>query len=280
MGSGVYKRDGRSRRFIDLTGKAFGTLIAEKQMGKRGGEIVWLCKCSCGNEIITTGMRLRHGHTVTCGTRSNHPPKGGQSQYPEYSSWKSAIYRCTRPDSSHFYLYGGRGIKVCPEWLDDFWAFYKHVGPRPGEDYSLDRINVDGNYEPGNVRWATAKEQTANRRPMPKRINFSEYQRKARMTAIYPAKGEFGGLIYCSLGVQGEAGELSNKIAKVLRDGKGEITAETREGISKEIGDMLWFMSQLCAELDIDFSTIPTDNLDKLAKRFKSGTIQGSGDNR
>lgn len=74
------------------------------------------------------------------------------------------IQRCTNPKETGYRHYGGRGIHVCDVWLSDFEAFFEHVGPRPSKDLSLDRIDVDGNYEPGNVRWATRREQALNKR--------------------------------------------------------------------------------------------------------------------
>jgi hypothetical protein len=73
------------------------------------------------------------------------------------------IQRCTDPSARRYDRYGGRGIYVCREWREDFWAFYSHVGPRPSNDHSIDRIDSNGNYEPGNVRWATQLEQQRNR---------------------------------------------------------------------------------------------------------------------
>jgi hypothetical protein len=90
--------------------------------------------------------------------------KHGMWQAPEYRIWSSAKQRCFNPASQNFQHYGGRGITMCPEWDASFEAFYAHIGPRPSELYSLDRIDVDGHYEPGNVRWATAAEQRANQR--------------------------------------------------------------------------------------------------------------------
>jgi hypothetical protein len=84
---------------------------------------------------------------------------------PEWGAWAGIKQRCFDPKSVSFDDYGGRGITMAPEWRDDFLAFYEHLGPRPSPAYSVDRIDVDGNYEPGNVRWATRSQQAANKRP-------------------------------------------------------------------------------------------------------------------
>lgn len=87
----------------------------------------------------------------------------GRSRMPEYFAWKNVIYRCTNPSSSVYKYYGGRGIAVCDRWKD-FDNFLADVGPRPSVKHSIDRIDNDGNYEPGNVRWATKKVQMNNKR--------------------------------------------------------------------------------------------------------------------
>jgi hypothetical protein len=83
---------------------------------------------------------------------------------PEYRAWTGMIQRCTNPNASGYPNWGGRGIAVSPEWVGSFDAFLAHVGERPSRDYSLDRIDVDGHYEPGNVRWADSATQHANTR--------------------------------------------------------------------------------------------------------------------
>lgn len=88
-------------------------------------------------------------------------PRGGT---PEYEAWRSIKRRCLSPTAKHYEDYGGRGITICPKWRDSFPAFLRDVGYRPGPKYSIDRINNNGNYEPGNVRWATRCEQMRNTR--------------------------------------------------------------------------------------------------------------------
>lgn len=88
----------------------------------------------------------------------------GMRRTPEYSAWMNMKSRCLNPKVASFPFYGGRGIKICDRWLNSFEAFLSDVGMRPGPDYSIDRIDSDGNYEPRNVRWATARDQALNRR--------------------------------------------------------------------------------------------------------------------
>ena len=94
----------------------------------------------------------------------------GRSKHPLYGTWRDMLRRCSDPKATRWERYGGRGISVAPEWLTDFWAFAEHIGPKPddGQRWSVDRIDNDGNYEPGNVRWATASQQTLNQSRAPK----------------------------------------------------------------------------------------------------------------
>jgi NTP pyrophosphatase (non-canonical NTP hydrolase) len=109
-------------------------------------------------------------------------------------------------------------------------------------------------------------------------MDFKEYQDKSRETALYPNLGK--NFIYPTLGLVGEAGEIAEKIKKVLRDNKGEINDERRDNIKKELGDVLWYLSQLGTELGLSLNDIAETNISKLQSRKERGVIGGDGDNR
>jgi hypothetical protein len=161
----------------DVSGERFGRLMAYWPAGfagkVEGGKrrIVWACGCDCGNVTAVAGDQLRSGHTRSCGcltveasrkrlTRHGHMSRQGSS--PTYNSWKGMIGRCTYEAVSGYCYYGERGVTVCARWRD-FTAFLADMGERPAGT-TLDRIDSNGNYEPGNCRWATPKEQVASRR--------------------------------------------------------------------------------------------------------------------
>lgn len=109
-------------------------------------------------------------------------------------------------------------------------------------------------------------------------MDINEYQHAARSTAIYPDACR--NMIYPTLGLAGEAGEVAEKVKKVIRDKAGVFDAATRTAIAKELGDVLWYVAQIASELELDLSNVAQGNLDKLADRAKRGQLQGSGDNR
>lgn len=109
-------------------------------------------------------------------------------------------------------------------------------------------------------------------------MNLNTYQEQARSTAIYPNLGS--NIIYPSLGICGESGEIAEKVKKIVRDDGGVVTDVKREGIAFELGDLLWYVSQLAAEIDYSLEDIAQMNLDKLFSRKERGVISGSGDNR
>lgn len=157
----------------DMTGLTFGKLTVIAIGEGTGRHTYWDCLCQCGKKSTVSGDQLRSGKTTSCGcrraeankeTRMTHGHTAEDKKSPEYESWAGMNKRCHNPNNHAYANYGGRGIEVCPEWRDSFEAFLDHVGMKPSPKHSIDRINNDGNYEPGNVRWATAKQQANNRR--------------------------------------------------------------------------------------------------------------------
>lgn len=153
----------------NLIGERFASLVVSADAGSRNLKSLWKCVCDCGSVVFVAAGDLRNGHTKSCGctksarvSAANHIH--GLSRTPEYGAWKNMIARCTDPDNDSWRDYGGRGITVCEEWRGDPIAFYKYVGPRPSGAHSIDRIDNDGNYEPGNVKWSTPEQQATNRR--------------------------------------------------------------------------------------------------------------------
>lgn len=109
-------------------------------------------------------------------------------------------------------------------------------------------------------------------------MTFDDYQLKSKRTAIYPQIGQ--NFIYPTLGLVGEAGEVAEKVKKIIRDNNGQFTPDIVEEIKKELGDVLWYLSQLCSEFKVSFSDVAQNNLDKLASRELRKKLHGSGDNR
>ena len=109
-------------------------------------------------------------------------------------------------------------------------------------------------------------------------MNFETYQIKARKTAIYPGLGS--NYVYPTLGLAGESGEVAEKVKKVIRDKNGVFDQETLIGLKKELGDVLWYVSNICSELNFSLEDVAEENLNKLNKRSLEGKIKGSGDNR
>ncbi|KKL15314.1 hypothetical protein LCGC14_2068940 [marine sediment metagenome] len=150
-------------KFIDETGKRYGQLIViSRSKNSPCGRSAWTCVCSCGNTTKIQSGHLRSGKIRSCGCMRGQ--KHGMHRTPEYRAWSHMKERCQNSNVRGYRNYGGRGIEVCGEWINNFQAFYDHIGSKPSPKHSLDRIDNDGNYEPGNVRWATAKIQANNKR--------------------------------------------------------------------------------------------------------------------
>lgn len=159
------------KRFVDLTGRRIHRLLVLGYAGFINNHS-WYCKCDCGVIKIIQGQRLRSGKQRSCGclfaenqvkkmTIHGHRRNGGKHKSDEYGCWSSARDRCVNPNHKAYSRYGGRGIQMR---FETFTGFLEHIGPRPTSSHSLDRINNNGHYEPGNVRWATWREQGCNKR--------------------------------------------------------------------------------------------------------------------
>ncbi len=172
-------------KVIDLTGKRFGKLtVIKKHNQDKWGGWNWLCRCDCGNETVVSGGHLRGLKTKSCGCSRkesknfSHKMTGSRI----YSIWQAMKSRCYYDKNKRFKYYGGRGITVCDEWKNSFISFYEW-SIKNGYDETaergqctIDRIDVNGNYEPNNCRWATIKQQANNTR----RNHFIEYNGKTQ----------------------------------------------------------------------------------------------------
>jgi hypothetical protein len=166
----------------NLAGEVFGRLTVLSFAGRCGKHLTWNCVCDCGNKTVVLSTSLTSGVTQSCGclhkerfSRKTH----GRSQSGSYVSWHHMILRCTEPNHVGYENYGGRGISVCERWMV-FENFLADMGERP-DGKSIDRHpDPNGNYEPGNCRWATRSEQNSSRR-----------LRKPRKGArLYPYNGQ------------------------------------------------------------------------------------------
>lgn len=163
------------------TGTKFGRLTVIDGSIRLNGQLKLKCRCDCGTEKFIRPGHLSNNTTQSCGCLAselsskratvhgelvNHSPRT-----PEYKSWQKMIGRCVNPNNHAYENYGGRGISVFPDWVKSFAVFLSYIGRKPTSEHSIERIENGGNYEPGNVRWATMVEQANNRRTN-RRISF------------------------------------------------------------------------------------------------------------
>lgn len=155
----------------DLTGQVFGELTMLEFAFCHERQTFWLARCSCGAQINIRASNVIIGYTTSCGHLGRRPHMGPfecdgkhNRHAPEFSIWRSMKARCLNPKDPRYRWYGARGITVCERWMS-YGYFLADMGRKPSPELSIDRINNDGNYEPGNCRWATRKEQRANQRP-------------------------------------------------------------------------------------------------------------------
>lgn len=162
--------------FRNIQHQRFGRLFVQcYACSSKRGKVTrryWLCNCDCGGYAIVEATALTGGSTTSCGCRQSEvtiernidmSDHGEASKTVEYAAWQAMKSRCNNPNASKYHLYGGRGIRVCDRWQNDFSAFLADMGRRPPDKTSLDRIDGEKGYEPGNCRWADDFEQNRNR---------------------------------------------------------------------------------------------------------------------
>lgn len=176
-------------RLVDLTGQKFGRLTVIERAGTSPhGKATWTCECDCGSMVVVIGNSLLTGNTRSCGCVHNEASaENGRNSRDAvrthgghkdrlYHVWSDMKRRCENPRFKQFKDYGGRGISVCPEWRNNYEAFREwallngYDKTAPVGKCTLDRINVNGNYEPANCRWVDMKAQAQNRRPRDRRL--------------------------------------------------------------------------------------------------------------
>lgn len=193
-GTPVFERDpfldearaGKRQPWSLMVGQRFGLLTVLSVAGTRA-----YTRCDCGElrEVRASSLRNKQNGVTRCEFcakkyNSERNTSHGLSHTPEYRSWKSMRMRCENKSHKSFERYGGRGIFICEQWRNDVVAFVRDMGLRPSPQHTLERINNDGNYEPGNCRWATLLEQAQNRSNVNtidlnnERLSVSEWARR------------------------------------------------------------------------------------------------------
>lgn len=154
----------------DITGKKFHRLTAIKRVGSnKEGRAIWLCKCDCGKEIVVSGVLLRNGAVKSCGCLqleklAKAVKKHGLTNHRLYNIYTHIKQRCNNPNCKQYIWYGAKGIKIYSEWNKNFETFYEwSINNGYQDDLTIDRIDVNGNYEPANCRWVDMKVQQNNR---------------------------------------------------------------------------------------------------------------------
>lgn len=182
---------------VDRTGQRYGRLTVLALAGRASNrDALWRCRCDCGSEVEVSASNLRTGSTRSCGclmrelaaamgvehggANATHGQTRGGRKTPEFQAYLNAKRRCTNPRTEGFEHWGGRGIEFRYASFEQFLA---DVGPKPSPELTLDRIDNDGHYEPGNCRWASRSVQNANQRPRRRKRRRPQGRRGARIAA-------------------------------------------------------------------------------------------------
>jgi len=183
-----------AQKKYDLTAQRFTKLLVlgEEANGAKKSRR-WLCRCICGNDVIVCQISLLNGKAYSCGCASIQKARiAAKAQFPkEHRIWQGMMERCTNSNFKSWSNYGGRGIQVCERWRE-FPNFIADMGPRPSDDHQIDRYpDNDGDYQPGNCRWATREEQQSNTRAS-RRLTINGVTKTvadwARISGIYSSK--------------------------------------------------------------------------------------------
>lgn len=150
-------------RPLNLEGQRFGALVAIARAPNRGPKAAWSCKCDCGAVHVATVSNLVSGHISSCGCLCAVKVTHGMARTKTYRSWAGAKARCRNKKNTNYPHYGGRGIDMCERWAESFEAFLSDMGKCP-DGMSIERIDTNGNYEPGNCKWVPISEQCMNTR--------------------------------------------------------------------------------------------------------------------
>lgn len=163
-----FAKNHKTHNFKDLTGQQINDWeVLEKSVSKDGYHAYWKCRCKCGQIRDVNATSLRNGESSSCGCAYESIKKKYVNGDKLYHTWSRIKSRCYNENDKNFNSYGGRGIKLYSEWINDSTAFIEYIVSLegyPDTELSIDRINNDGDYEPGNLRWATMETQAQNRR--------------------------------------------------------------------------------------------------------------------
>ena len=206
-----------NRNLVDLTGKRFGRLMVVRYEKRIKKFWYWLCVCDCGNETVVSASNLKSNHTKSCGSyKEEKSREKKKTSKPHYASlrikWDSMKARCLNQNSQDYHRYGGRGISICEEWMD-FEKFYEwSIKSGFEEKLTIERKDVNGNYEPSNCEYTTRKEQARNRRNSKTVIFFGKEKLVCELA-------EETGIKYATLQARIKRGEKDELLIRPIEKG-------------------------------------------------------------